>query len=173
MEGSDVNINKDIKKKQLCNEVLILLRKINQAIDLHSKDLNKKYGLTGPQLIILQEISQCSGLTITEIGKRISLSQGTVTDIVYRLEKKGFLKREKSQSDKRKTELYVTDKCEKVLEKAPPPLQETFIDNFADLKDWEQFMVLSSLQRIVDMMSAKKIEVSPLLASGPLVEPQP
>ncbi|MCP3922595.1 MAG: MarR family transcriptional regulator [Desulfobacterales bacterium] len=170
MKTSELGNDQDIKKKQLCSEVLILLRKINQAIDLHSKDLNKKYGLTGPQLIILQEISHNSGLTITGLAKRISLSQGTVTDIVYRLEKKGFLKRVKSTTDKRKTELYVTTECEKVLDKAPPPLQETFIDHFTDLKDWEQFMILSSLQRIVDMMSAKKIDVSPILVSGPLLE---
>jgi DNA-binding MarR family transcriptional regulator len=170
MKNSYFNKDQDNKKKQ-CNEVLILLRRINQAIDLHSKDLNKKYGLTGPQLILLQEISQYVGITITELGKRISLSQGTVTDIVYRLEKKGFLKRVKSISDKRKTELYLTEESKRVLEKAPPPLQETFIDNFTELKDWEQFMILSSLNRIVEMMSAKKIDVAPILVSGSIDKP--
>jgi hypothetical protein len=33
---------------------LIALRKIIQAIDQHSTSLKKRFGLTGPQLIILQ-----------------------------------------------------------------------------------------------------------------------
>ena len=72
-----------------CRELLGLLRKISQAVDLHSKFLNKNFGLTGPQLVMLQELSD-GELTVSGLARRISLSQGTVTDIIHRLEKKRF-----------------------------------------------------------------------------------
>lgn len=161
-----MNHSNDIKTELFSKEVLISLRKIIQAIDLHSKNLSKQYGLTGPQLIILQEISSNSQISITELGRAISLSQGTVTDIISRLEKKELVCKKKSETDKRRIELYITDKCKTLLEKAPPPLQETFIEQFSQLKDWEQMMILSSLHRLVEMMEAKKIDASPLLISG-------
>lgn len=159
-----------IKTTLYSKEVLISLRKITQAIDMHSRSLSKKYGLTGPQLIILQEIASNKQISVTELSRAISLSQGTVTDILTRLEKKELVYKVKSTTDKRRTELYITEKCRELLDKAPPPLQETFIDQFADLHDWEQLMIMSSLRRIVDMMEAKTIDASPILASGPIHE---
>lgn len=159
------------KKRNLCREVLISLRKITQAIDLHSRSLSRDYGLTGPQLVILQEISNNDAISVTELGRLISLSQGTVTDILRRLEKKELVTKKRSSVDKRRMELCVTEKCRQILEKAPPPLQETFIDTLSRLEEWEQLMILSSLRRVVDMMSAKKIDASPILASGPITIP--
>ncbi|MGY8878905.1 MAG: MarR family winged helix-turn-helix transcriptional regulator, partial [Pseudoalteromonas sp.] len=39
---------------QKYDELLVSLRKVIRAIDLHSKQLNKTSGLTGPQLLIMQ-----------------------------------------------------------------------------------------------------------------------
>jgi len=36
----------------------------------------------------------------------------------------------------------------------------------SDLKDWEKMQLLSSLQRIAEMMNAEDIDASPVLASG-------
>jgi len=168
MTSSSENTFNGIKCSHLCKEVLLSLRKIMQAIDLHSKNLTKKYGLTGPQLVVLQEISNHDGISVTELGRSISLSQGTVTDILSRLEKKGFITKKRSDRDKRRVDIHPTENCHQILEQAPPPLQETFLEEFTNLENWEQLMILSSLKRIVDMMSAKKINASPILASGPI-----
>ena len=167
MDSKERGIGND----QLCNDVLISLRKIIQAIDMHSHTLSRQYGLTGPQLVILQELSRKKGYSVTELSRAISLSQGTVTMIISRLEKKGLVKKTKSLSDKRRTEIEITDKCRLLLEKAPTPLQETFINEFSVLEEWEQLMILSSLKRIVEMMAVREIEASPFLASGPIPGP--
>ncbi len=170
MDNNTVEISKTLKTSHLCNDILVSLRKITQAIDLHSRSLSRKYGLTGPQLIILQEISNNEQLSVTGLGRIVSLSQGTVTDILSRLEKKGFITKRRSKTDKRRSELFVTEKAVKLLEQTPPPLQETFLESFSTLEEWEQLMILSSLHRIVNMMSAKQIDASPILVSGPIIE---
>jgi DNA-binding MarR family transcriptional regulator len=149
-----------------CSELLLSLRKIIRAISLHSKDLNRKYGITGPQLIVLQEISNHSRISVTALAKSISLSQATTTDIVNRLEKKGFLTKIRSDQDKRRIIIQLSEKCLKILEQAPPPLQEAFIKRFSSLEDWEQLMILSSMKRVVHMMAAEQIDASPILAEG-------
>ena len=153
-----------------CRELLNLLRKITQAVDLHSKYLSKNFGLTGPQLIILQELSN-GEMTVSELALRISLSQGTVTDIIHRLEKKDLLIRRRSNRDKRRVLITLSEKCKDLLALAPPPLQETFTDSFSQIEEWEQLMILSSMNRIVKMMSAESIDAPSNNEIGPISSP--
>ena len=143
-----------------CRELLGLLRKISQAVDLHSKFLNKNFGLTGPQLVMLQELSD-GELTVSGLARRISLSQGTVTDIIHRLEKKDLIIRRRSSQDKRRVLITLSEKCKDLLALAPPPLQETFTNSFSQMEEWEQLMILSCMSRIVKMMSAESIDALP------------
>ena len=86
-----------------CKNLLIALRKMIQAIDRHSTNLKKKFGLTGPQLILLQSISAHNKISVTQLSKNVSLSQATVTDITKRLENRNFITRTRDIDDKRKT----------------------------------------------------------------------
>ena len=143
-----------------CRELLGLIRKISQAVDVHSKYLNKNFGLTGPQLVMLQELSD-GELTVSGLARRISLSQGTVTDIIHRLEKKDLIIKRRSNQDKRRVLITLSEKCKDLLALAPPPLQETFTNSFSQMEEWEQLMILSSMSRIVKMMSAESIDALP------------
>ncbi len=58
----------------------------------------------------------------------------------------------------------------RLLETAPPPLQESFVEQFNALEDWEQAMMLSSLQRLVVMMDAKSIKAAAVLSTEPFYE---
>ena len=156
------------KNKLRSKELLIGLRKITQAIDLHSKHLLKIAGITSPQLVILQELVDSISLTTSELAKAISLTQGTVTTIVVRLEKNNLVSRRRSGKDKRRIHISITDEGKQLLKNAPSPLQEQFTNSYYALEEWEQLMILSSINRIVSMMSAEKIEASPFLVAGPL-----
>lgn len=148
------------------DSVMIALRKIIQAIDLNSKKLVKRVGLTGPQLVILQEISNLGEVTAGEIARAVSLSQATLTGILERMEKRGLLSRRRSEHDKRRVMVSITDSGIKVLADAPPLMQEEFVDGFSSLQEWEQNMILSSLQRLVSIMDAKAIQAAPFLATS-------
>jgi len=149
-------------------EVLVALRRIIRATDLHSRQLSKVSGLTAPQLLILQLLRQNEELTVGEVAQRVSLSQATVTTIIDRLEKRELVRRERGSSDKRKVFVYLTEAAHEVLVDAPRPLQESFIQQFQDLHDWEQTMILSALERVAYMMDAQHIDASPVLDVGAL-----
>jgi len=153
--------------KQL-EQVLISLRRVIRATDLHSKQLVKTTGLTAPQLLLLQAIRDKVDGTIGQLAKHISLSQATVTTILDRLEKRELVKRVRSTTDKRKVHACLTDKAIEILKEAPVPLQEHFAEQFNDLEAWEQTMIISSLQRIAQMMDAQDIDAAPVLDVGSL-----
>lgn len=146
-------------------QVLISLRKIIRAIDLHSKKLERNSGLTGPQLLILKAIDQKDAPSAGSIAREVSLSQATVTSILDRLERKGLLQRRRSQDDKRKVALTLTESGQAILATAPALMQDSFIRAFNDLEEWEQTLMLSSLQRIAQMMNAEDLDAAPLLDS--------
>lgn len=159
------NTMEPITTQQRCKEMLVSMRKITQAISQHSRDLSKRYGMTGPQLVILNEIANRQPLSVTELARSISLSQATVTDILNRLHKKGLIERTRDDMDRRRVMIRITKGCSELLSKAPPALQETFVERYAKLPEWEQLMILSSLIRIVDLMSAEKIDAAPFLST--------
>lgn len=148
------------------NEVLVSLRRVIRATDLHSKYLAKTTGLTSPQILLLQTIRDKGQVTIGELANEISLSQATVTTILDRLEKRELVYRERSKEDKRKVHAYLTDSGIETLKTAPTPLQEHFTRQFADLQNWEQSMIIASLQRVAQMMDAQHIDASPVLDIG-------
>jgi DNA-binding MarR family transcriptional regulator len=147
------------------DQVLVSLRQIIRAIDLHSKCLERKSGLTGPQLLVMQLIGSSGEITAGVIARKVSLSQATVTSIIDRLERKGLLRRERSTDDKRKVMVSLTEQGGKALEKAPTLMQESFINAFNCLEDGEQALILSSLQRVASMMNASDLDAAPLLDS--------
>lgn len=153
---------------QNSDQILATLRQIIRAIDLHSKSLTKRYGLTGPQLMILKELRRNENLTIGRLANNVSLSQATVTTILDRLEKLEFLRRIRNTLDKRKVNIQLTRKAEEVIDTDPNLLQEEFIRRFEELEDWEKTLLLSSLQRIARMMNAEGFRSQPVLDSGSL-----
>jgi DNA-binding MarR family transcriptional regulator len=144
-------------------ELLISLRKVIRAIGLHSKHLSKTSGLTSPQLLIMLEIDKVSGVNSSQVAKNVNLSAATVTNILDRLENKDVILRVRNTQDKRKVGLYLTENGQALLLNAPQPLQENFIENFSNLAQWEQSQLLSSVERLADMMNANEIDAAPLL----------
>ena len=152
----------------ISDEVLISLRRLIRAIDLHSRYLSKHFGLTGPQLIILRELSKTGEMSLGEVATSVSLSQATVTGITDRLEKRRLITKIKSEIDRRRVVIQPTDACRTLLAQAPPPIQESFLTQFDKLKDWEKSMILSSLQRLVQMVDAEDLKAAPVLTAGPI-----
>ncbi|OZG70244.1 MarR family transcriptional regulator [Hahella sp. CCB-MM4] len=148
------------------DEVLVLIRRIIRAADLRSKQLGKQTGLTAPQLLVLRTIGDSTTTTMSNVAQAISLSQATVTSIVDRLEKRGLVQRIRGQDDKRKMYVVMTEPGHIVLDSAPTPLQETFVERFDGLSDWEQHLILASLAKVADMMDASDLDASPLLEVG-------
>lgn len=155
-------INNDIT-----DQIIIALRRVIRAVDLHSRTLVQSHGLTGPQALILKAL-RINPVAVSELAGRISLSVATVTDILNRLEQRGLITRVRDEQDRRRVLVGTTPAGLELLKSAPPLLQERFVQHLNTLQDWEQTMLLASLQRLAAMMGAESIDASPILSSGSL-----
>ncbi|KIQ84511.1 MarR family transcriptional regulator [Aeromonas jandaei] len=154
------------------DEVLVALRQIIRAIDMHSKRLIKEAGLTSPQLLLLKGIDELGQISMRQLADHTNMSQATATTIMDRLESRQLVQRVRSETDKRKVHATLTDAGRALLAEAPTPLQESFIQRFQSLETWEQTLLLSSLQRISAMMNADGIDAAPVLSVSPLTAEQ-
>ncbi len=160
-------INDREKALDAHEEVLVALRQIIRAVDLHSRKLNKDLGLTGPQLILMRAIRDLGDVTIKQLSIETNMSQATATSIIDRLEKRQLVERVRSQRDRRIVHAKLTDSGRTMLSTAPLPLQDSFIQRFYGLDTWEQTQMLSTVQRISAMMNAHDIEAEPVLHIDP------
>lgn len=152
----------------LTSNVLIALRRIMRAVDLHSKKTEKEYKLTSPQLILLNQIVKRDEIPIGILAKNVSLSNATITGIVDRLESRGLVKRIRSSNDRRQVLIKTTDQGIEILKSAPSLLQEQFIKRFEELKSTEQEAILAALEKVATMMQAEHLEVAPVLSGQSL-----
>jgi len=148
------------------DDVLVAMRRVIRATYIHSRHIAKTSGLTAPQILVLQAINEYQPVTIGQIANHVSLSQATVTTIIDRLVVKDFVYRERSSSDRRKVHAFLTQPGREMLERAPTPLQDQFSEQFEALEEWEQSMILASLQRVAKMMGAQDLDAAPLLDVG-------
>lgn len=147
-------------------ELLVSLRQVIRAIDIHSRQLSKLSGLTGPQLMVMQHIAMLDAPLAKDIAKEIALSAATVTTIIDRLESRALVIRTRSKTDKRKVHLSLSEAGITLLSSSPKPLQEHFITRYQNLEEWEQSQLLSAVERIASMMDAEKLDAAPVLLVG-------
>jgi DNA-binding MarR family transcriptional regulator len=152
---------------ELTDEVLMSLRRILRATSMHSRKLRRSVGLSAPQLLVLQTVAREQQPTATQLANAVSLSQATITTIVAELEKRELVVRRRSEADRRRVHVSLTDAGRDVLAAAPKPLQHSFEARFAALPRWEQYQVMATLERVALMMDAEELDAAPLLSEDP------
>jgi DNA-binding MarR family transcriptional regulator len=100
-------------ENQLCFPLYACARKIVNAYTPHLKPL----GLTYTQYIVFMVLWDKEKVTVGELGKTLSLDAGTLTPLLKKLEKEGYITRERSAEDERVTELVITGKGNDLKEK--------------------------------------------------------
>jgi DNA-binding MarR family transcriptional regulator len=151
-----------------CDEVLVALRRVIRAVGLHSRQLERSHGLTAPQALVLKTLIGLGKASVGTVAERVSLSQATVTDILNRLENRGLVVRARSSRDRRRVNVSATEQAVTIMSRSPPLLQEAFVQRFLALEDWEQNLLISSLQRITALMGVTTLDASPVLAAEPV-----
>lgn len=145
---------------------LIAIRRILRATELYSRDLKRVSGVTAVQFRVLQIIAELGHATAKEISVRMRVSQATVTSLVDKLVRQELALREKSETDRRQTNIHITTKGRQTLTEAPDPLQQRFVRKFDAMENWEQAMLVSSLERVAAMLDADDLDASPVLDTG-------
>ena len=148
-------------------QILIKIRKIVRSINLESKKIQKEYGISITQLLCLNYLSECSDYHSTqhEIRHYLNLNSSTVTGIIKRLEKKGFVAKLPKKGDKRVTRIILTSEGEKLRKQVPPLLHDKLSSKLVELSSNKIQDITESLDILIHLLNIEQVDASPLLTS--------
>ncbi len=151
--------------------ILQAIRRIIRSVELYSRKLALGHGITAPQLICLLKIGERQDITAKELAGQVYLSSSTIVGILDRLEAKNLITRERSKVDRRQIHLKLTDQGESLAQAAPSPLQDALSKALEQLPHLERLAIALSLERVVELMEIDRVDASPILETGPTLEP--
>lgn len=150
------------------NNALVALRRIMRVTELNARKLAHQSELTASQLLVMQQVAQNGKALPSAIAKTIDLKQATITVLLNKLEHAGLVTRRRDTEDRRRVWIELTDTGRASLEKSPDLLQNRFERSFGQLEEWEQAMIITTLERIAAMLDAEDVEAAPVLDVGDL-----
>lgn len=142
------------------SEIMQSLRRIFKAIQDYSHEVSGKFGITGPQLWALKTISQNESLSLSDLSKKMYLHPSTITGLIDRLEKKGYVTRNRDQADRRVISVQLTSKGKSLTRKAPNPVQGKMVYGLRELKRERLDLIYESVQKLVEIMEAENVKVT-------------
>lgn len=127
------------------------------AHEAWSRELEADHGLTAKQYALLRAIERSSDITTTSLTELLGKAQPAITQMLNRLEANGFITREVNAADKRKRELKLTRKAQKVLESVDPVGPTRVALALEHANDREAGQVVKAMETIHDWMTSRKL----------------
>ena len=78
----------------------------------------KPLGLTYTQYIVFLVLWEKDGISVSEIGEKLMLDNGTLSPLLKKMEQEGYVERKRSREDDRVVEITLTDKGRALQEEA-------------------------------------------------------
>jgi DNA-binding MarR family transcriptional regulator len=96
--------------EHICFNVGRVMRRVYEHYDSRLSPFN----LTTPQYMVFNALWMGDGITIGELGQRVALDGSTITGILDRMEKSGYVERRPNAGDRRSALVHLTEKAREV-----------------------------------------------------------
>lgn len=103
---------------KLKNQLCFPLYACSKEIVRRYKPFLDEVDLTYTQYIAMMVLWEKGELNVKELGECLFLDSGTLTPLLKKLEKKGFLERKRSEKDERNLRVLITKEGEELKKKA-------------------------------------------------------
>ena len=103
---------------QLDRQLCFALYSSSLAMTRIYKPLLAPLGLTYPQYLVMLVLWEIDGLSVSQLGQRLSLDSGTLTPLLKRLETLGHIERRRASDDERRVDIFLTSQGRQLRELA-------------------------------------------------------
>lgn len=141
-----------VTKKKAIAEIMQSLRRMFKAVQQYSEEVLKEFGVTGPQLWALRTIYDEGQISMGALSQRMYLHMSTVSGVVDRLEKKGYVERTRGPSDRRVVKISLTKEGKTLVQRGPEAAQGKLLHGLESLSQQEVKIIRSSLDKVVRLM---------------------
>lgn len=136
--------------EQLCFSIYKAQKQFNH---FYAQALSK-YHLTYPQYITLLSLWEHGTMSVKQVGQTLSLDSGTLTPLMKRLEKDGWISRSRSTVDERRVDVSLTSKAEDLRDEIYEHVQSCATKVGMDLDEYR------AVKASVDKVDEKLMAVS-------------
>jgi DNA-binding MarR family transcriptional regulator len=133
-------------------EVLDAIRRIVQALRESSRAAEKRVGLSGAQLFVLQALGESPGLSLNDLAERTRTHQSSVSAVVARLTRQRFVERGTAPADARRAEIRLSTRGRSRLRSAPQTAQQRLIAAVDALPAADRRRLAATLHQLVERM---------------------
>jgi len=141
-------------------EIIYAIRRLMQAGEHYTKELNKIYNVSAAQINCLLALHENGPLPLSQIAKYVMVNSSTVTGVIDRLEKKDLVKRLRVSKDRRVITVELTKSGKMLAENAPSPIQQKIIDGLNQLPPGDIDEIALTLKRLTDMLDVQDLKVT-------------
>jgi len=124
----------------ICFKLSRAMRKVQRYYELNLVPLE----ITPVQFYVLSSLWETNGVKFKELAQKLSMDGATLTGILDRLERMGFVKRKDDPEDRRSVLVYLAQKAEAHADEFRR-LAETLDNEIRDQFDKDDFITLSRL----------------------------
>ena len=110
-------------------------------------------GLYRGQPPVLFALWNQDGMTHSELAEKLEITPATVTRMIQRMEKTGFVQRRPDVADQRVSRVYLTEAGRAVHAQLQSIRERMEVENFAGFSNEEQLMLRKFLLRIRDNLA--------------------
>jgi DNA-binding MarR family transcriptional regulator len=147
-------------KKKAIGDIMQSLRRIFRAIQAYSEDVLKEYGITGPQLWALRTIYLQGQLSMGELSRRMYLQMSTVSGVVDRLERRGYVERVREAPDRRVVKISLTAAGKRLVQRGPEAAQGKLLHGLESLSQEDVLRIRNAFDRVVRFMEIQDIKAT-------------
>lgn len=136
--------------------IFSLIRKINRSINLESKQINKNYGMSAPQVLCLQILGDSTDFQAIQkdLAVEMNLNASTMSGIIDRLEKKNMVVCLPKKGDRRVNVISLSTKGYDFLKSHPDLLADKLLTKLNQAPEEEVKKIEDSLNSLIHYLSA-------------------
>ena len=120
----------------------------------HTRPLLAEHGLTGPQWAVMHNLvrSGPEGMRLSDLSRRLQVTEGNVTGLVDRLEEAGMVARTPSPDDRRVVMARLTLPGEELAARVTPLFLRRLAKLFAALPSADRDALADTLERLTQQV---------------------
>lgn len=141
-------------EKEILKEYLNVTHEISRQFRNHYGKVN----LTFPQAMVLSLLESEGSMPISSLAERMGSANSTISGVIDRLERMGFVCRKRSDMDRRVIYVEVTDRWQEVRNKTATSVSGFFGGMLEDLSAKEQETILDGLKLLSRVLDEKPEE---------------
>jgi DNA-binding MarR family transcriptional regulator len=142
------------------------LRNIVQGVRVYSAQAERRTGLSGAQLFILQKLAEGPAQSLNELATRTRTHQSSVSAVVTRLVSRRLVSRRRSSADGRRLLLELTPAGRAVLADAPQTAQSRLIEALEKMPERRREELVEGLTAVVAALGTATEPAPLFLESG-------